>query len=57
MNKQERDKLKHEVYTLWYHEQDQAKKATFQKILDLLDFTDEVRSRLKAVEILFQEIV
>ncbi len=57
MNKEERDKLKHEVYTLWYHEKDQAKKITFQKILDLLDFTDEVRSRLKAVEALFQEIV
>jgi hypothetical protein len=57
MNKEERDKLKHEVYTLWYHEKDQAKKITFQKILDLLDFTDEVRSRLKAVEVLFQEIV
>tara|TARA_A200000159_G_scaffold160572_1_gene180937 strand:- start:72 stop:245 length:174 start_codon:yes stop_codon:yes gene_type:complete len=57
MNKEERDKLKHEVYTLWYHEKDQAKKTTFQKILDLLDFTDEVRSRLKAVEVLFQEIV
>jgi hypothetical protein len=57
MNKEERDRLKQEVYALWYHEEDQAKKITFQKILDLLDFADEVRSRLKAVEALFQEIV
>ena len=57
MNKKDRDKLKHEVYTLWYHEEDKEKKQTFKKILDLIDFTDDVRSKLKAVEALFQEIV
>lgn len=57
MNKEDRDKLKHEVYTLWYHEEDKEKKQTFKKILDLIDFTDDVRSKLKAVEALFQEIV
>lgn len=57
MNKDERDKLKHEVYTLWYQAKDKKKKATYQKILDLIDFTEEVRSRMKAVEALFQEIL
>jgi len=57
MNKEERDKLYFKVYTLWYHEKDKSKKQTFRKVLDLIEFTQKTRTQLKAVEILFQEIV
>ena len=57
MNKEERDKLYFEVYTLWYHEKDNEKKQTFRKVLDLIEFTQKARTQLKAVETLFQEIV
>ncbi len=57
MNKEERDKLYFEVYTLWYHEKDNSKKQTFRKVLDLIEFTQKARTQLKAVETLFQEIV
>ena len=57
MNKDDRHKLKQEVYALWYHEDNKEKKETYKKIMDLIDFTEEVRSRLKAVESLFQEIL
>ena len=35
MNKDERDKLRHEVYTLWYHEKDEEKKAIEEGIAEL----------------------
>lgn len=57
MNKEERDKLYFEVYTLWYHEKDNEKKQIFRKVLDLIEFTQKARTQLKAVETLFQEIV
>ena len=57
MNKEERDELYFEVYTLWYHEKDKSKKQTFRKVLDLIEFTQKARTQLKAVETLFQEIV
>jgi hypothetical protein len=57
VNKEERDKLYFEVYTLWYHEKDKSKKQTFRKVLDLIEFTQKARTQLKAVETLFQEIV
>lgn len=57
MNKDERDKLRHEVYTLWYHEKDEEKKAIYQKMLDLISFTDEMRARMRSVTNLFQEML
>jgi hypothetical protein len=57
VNKEERDKLYFEVYTLWYNEKDKSKKQTFRKVLDLIEFTQKARTQLKAVETLFQEIV
>lgn len=57
MNNHERNKLRHEVYTLWYHAKDEDKKYIYQKILDLIDYTEDIRSRLKSVVKLFDEMV
>lgn len=57
MNKNERDKLRHQVYTLWYHAKDKDKKITYQKMLDLIEYTEDIRSRLKSVMKLFDEMV
>lgn len=57
MNKDERDKLRHEVYTLWYNSKDKDKKNTYQKMLELIDYAEEIRSRLKSVVKLFNEMV
>tara|TARA_Y100000289_G_scaffold62654_1_gene72177 strand:+ start:45247 stop:45420 length:174 start_codon:yes stop_codon:yes gene_type:complete len=57
MNKNERDKLRHQVYTLWYHAKDKDKKITYQKMLDLIEYTEDLRSRLKSVMKLFDEMV
>ena len=57
MNKDERDKLRHEVYALWYHEKDEEKKAIYQKTLDLIEYAEDIRSRLKSVVKLFDEMV
>lgn len=57
MNKDERDKLRHEVYTLWYHEKDEEKKAIYEKTLDLIEYAEDIRSRLKSVMKLFDEMV
>ncbi len=57
MNKEEREQLRHEVYTLWYNEQDKSKKATLQKVLDLINFTEEARIKLKSVVNLFSSML
>ena len=57
MNKEEREKLRQEVYTLWYNEQDKSKKATLQKVLDLIDFTEEIKQKLKSVVNLFSSML
>ena len=53
MNKQARNELRHEVYSLWYHAKDKNKKAIYQRVLDLIEYTEEIRSRLKSVVKLF----
>ena len=53
MNKQQRNELRHEVYSLWYHSKDEKKKVIYQKVLDLIEYTEEVRARLKSVVKLF----
>jgi len=57
MNNLEIDKLRHEVYTLWYHENDGAKKETLQKVLDLIDFTNEAIKKLQSVANLFASML
>ena len=44
MKKDQRDKLRHEIYTLWYNAKDKDKKIIYQKVLDLIDYTEDVRS-------------
>ena len=57
MNKEEREQLRHEVHTLWYNEQDKSKKATLQKVLDLINFTEEARIKLKSIVNLFSSML
>jgi hypothetical protein len=57
MNNLEIDKLRHEVYTLWYHENDGAKKETLQKVLNLIDFTNEAIKKLQSVANLFSSML
>lgn len=57
MDKKERDDLKKEVYALWYHEKDEKNKATLQKMLDLLDFTEDNRRKLKSIRKLFSDML
>lgn len=49
MNKDEREQLRHEVYTLWYNEEDPHKKQVYRKVLDLMEYAEEMRSSIKAV--------
>ena len=49
MNKDKREKLRHEVYTLWHHEEDPHKKQIYRKVLDLMEYAEEMRSSMKAV--------
>ena len=49
MNKDEREQLRHEVYTLWYNEEDPHKKQVYRKVLDLMEYAEEMRSSIKAI--------
>lgn len=53
MDKQDRDKLRHEVYTLWYNSKKSEEKEIFQKVLNLIDYTEELRANVKSVTKLF----
>lgn len=57
MNKDKRDKLRHEVYTLWYNCKDKNKKNTYQKMLQLIDYTEDLRNRLKYIVQSFEGMV
>lgn len=57
MKKDQRDKLRHEIYTLWYNAKDKDKKIIYQKVLNLIDYTEDVRSQLKSVIKLFNGMV
>ena len=57
MNKEKRDELKHKVYSLWCNEKNKDKKNIYKDILDLIDFTDDIRSRLKSVTKLFADML
>lgn len=53
MNKQERNELKHKVYTLWYNTEDEDKKQTYKKMLKLIDYAEDLRATVKSVNKLF----
>ena len=53
MNNYERNKLRHEVYTLWYNCKDKSKKSIYQNMLKLIDYTEELRANIKSVSKLF----
>lgn len=57
MNNLEIDKLRHEVYTLWYHENDGAKKETLQKVLDLIEFAEKAFSKLQYISNYFSSML
>lgn len=57
MKKDERDELRHEVYALWYNAKDKNKKNTYQKILNLIDYTEDLKSQLKSIQKLFNGMV
>tara|TARA_B100000902_G_C27317569_1_gene922316 strand:+ start:2260 stop:2433 length:174 start_codon:yes stop_codon:yes gene_type:complete len=53
MDNHERNKLRHEVYTLWYNSKDKNKKQIYGDMLKLIDYTEELRSSIKSVNKLF----
>ena len=53
MNNHERNKLRHEVYNLWYNSEDKNKKKVYQDMLKLIDYTEELRANIKSVTKLF----
>ena len=53
MNNQERNKLRHEVYNLWYNCEDRERKAIYSDILKLIDYTEELRSNIKSATKIF----
>ena len=57
MNLSEINQLKQEVYALWYNETDGAKKETLQKVLNLIDFTNEAIKKLQSVANLFSSML
>ena len=57
MNRDERDKLRQEVYEFWYNEKDVNKKETLQRVLDLIDFTNESMRKLREVSSIFSSML
>lgn len=57
MNKDEREKLRQEIYEFWYNEKDVNKKATLQKVLDLIDFTNASMKKLREVSSIFSSML
>jgi hypothetical protein len=57
MNKDEREKLRQEVYELWYNEKDVNKKETLQRVLDLIDFTNQSMKKLREVSSIFSSML
>lgn len=57
MNKDQINKLKHDVYTLWYHAKDKKKKDTYKKILQLIDYTIELETSMKSIKQIFSGLL
>ena len=53
MNNHQRNKLRHEVYNLWYHCEDKDKKKIYEDMLKLINYTEELRASIKSVNKLF----
>lgn len=56
-----RDQLSHlrqNVYSLWYHaENDSEDKKTYAQILELIDYTLELKSAIKSIRTLYEGLV
>lgn len=56
-----RDQLSHlrqNVYNLWYHaENDSEDKKTYTQILELIDYTLELKSAVKSIRTLYEGLV
>lgn len=57
MNKDQINKLKHDVYTLWYHAKDKKKKDTYKKMLQLIDYTIELETSMKSIKQIFSGLL
>jgi hypothetical protein len=57
MTTQEIRNLREEVYALWYHAKDKDKKATYQKVLNLIDHTSELKISLQSVSAVFSGLL
>ena len=57
MSMENLNKLKQEVYTLWYQEKDKGKKETYQKVLDLIDFAERVKAKLEYISNYFSSML
>ena len=57
MNRNELSKLRQEVYSLWYYTKDKKKKAIYQRVLDLIDYTSELKSCLTSIDKLFSGLL
>jgi hypothetical protein len=53
MDKQERNKLRHEVYNLWYNCEDKDEKKIYKDMLKLINYTEQLRANVKSVTKLF----
>jgi hypothetical protein len=53
MDNHERNRLRHEVYNLWYNCKDKDEKQIYKDMLKLIDYTEELRSNIKSVTKLF----
>jgi len=56
MSRDEIQKLRLEVYALWYHSKGEDK-LTYQKMLDLIDHACELKTSLKSVSALFSDLL
>ena len=56
-----RDQLSHlrqEVYSLWYHAKDNSEdKKTYTKVLELIDYTLELKSAVRSIRNLYEGLV
>ena len=57
MKREEINKLKHDVYTLWYHAKDKKKKDTYKKMLQLIDYAIELESSMKSIKQIFSGLL
>ena len=57
IRRQELSELRHEVYTLLYNSKDSKKKATYSKVLKLIDHVADLESSLFSIKKLFSDLL